>query len=193
MEMTGRFALSDEQLLALTYEDLCESEYLSRVHAARSEADEEDKMTARWVHTPFMVEDMLNFGQAPAVARELCGRRRVQELAHSSLTPDPGIEAIYKQTYIFACIARTVRKSWELRPVEAPHQLVPLPSSTLCLSELALIAALTLAENDVSFTAHGAGRFSTSLTSIIEIFGVGSLPSVFLAKTVNLLTRYACY
>lgn len=107
--------LSDEQLLALSFEDLCDLEYLQKLQNELCSGDEEfsdRKHLERITHPSLVSEDLLNFADDASLAIQLFRKRMLLE-ATIPLAPNAmgsHYELLSRQVFVYRHIARVVHQ-----------------------------------------------------------------------------------
>lgn len=180
----SRPGLSDEQWLALSFDDLGDADYLGRLHTELSQSGGEEASESV-LHRQLVPEDLVNFGACLPDALDLLRRRAVREALDETIA-DVHYDMIRKQAAVFARIAAVLRRLRE-RPPQPP-----LPQPPICVAEDALqriaLKALAVAEVE-SGSSHALRSFEGALTSLLEVAASKDCSSPFVAQYFNLLGR----
>jgi hypothetical protein len=133
-----RFAREDEQILALNYENLCDSDYLSRLFISDG-ANEESKSNEQASNlseaggtAQELAEDVVVFGKDLATGKQLFQRRLERDIILSCNTLDPFAYQISRQVLVFEHMARLMTTK-VLSPNAATSSI---PHATFCRSNV---------------------------------------------------------
>ena len=184
----SRRSLTDEQLLALSYEDLCDSDYQNKIYTDLTNTfhDQITETKESWMHTPFIPEDIFNFGGDYALARELSRRRLVLEMRQS--VPPEGSSG--RLVYIFGHIARI---ALSVQTAIAPPPQAPLPRrGELHLSAMCVESVLQMTQLDIS-KSFRLSKLESTFASLLDILRQSrDLMAMYSPRFANVLTsRFA--
>lgn len=182
-DSAGRPSLSDEQWLALGFEDLCDADYLARLHAEVSRGCVDEALDTPQ-QSALVAEDLLNFGECLAAAAGLLRRRAEREAALEAGLTDAHFEAIGKQVAVAAHIAAVLRRLSERLPaVPRDPQPAGFPEDALLR-----VALRGLSVSESSGCRVKVQNFESALTPLLDALTNSSRTSPLLvAQFFNML------